>query len=648
MRDSFHKLKWILLAVIAAFVFGFVFLDMGLRGATSAGADENRTYAARVNGEMISYSDYTRAYKNIEDNYRQMYGGQWTPELAVSMGLQRQVVDSLVDQRLLLQEAERLNLTATPEEIRDKIRELPVFNEGGKFVGAELYTRYVTGPLGYPNAAAFEADVAKEITLTKMESALANSIVISPKAAEAEYRRTSENAKIRYVLYPSSRESANVTVTPAEVDQFYKNNQLKYSHGEQRQIKYLIADYSKLRAQVIPSDADVKRRYDASKENYKSGEAAQVQHILVKVEPTATPQQDAAAKAEAEQIVAQLRAGADFATLARQHSDDPSSSNQGGEMGFVEKGATVEAFEQAIFSIPLNQISDPIRTPEYGYHIVKVTARRPPSYRPFEEVKAQIAAAMADDTAKAQARESINGLATRLRSTPPKTAEEFAALGNDRVTANASEWFSKGDSIPGIGYHAPLVQWAFSANVGAVGEVIGTQRGMVIPYLSAVRGAGVTPLTEIRAKVENDARLAKAQVLARNVIAQAAASSKSLDEIATKTGLAASEATVTRQGYVAGFTGDTTALIDAAMNAPAGQISGPVLIGDGALMFQVVEQKRVDAKELAENREQHMEMLRQQQSRSLRTVLLQRLKKEANVDINEELLREQSAQQQGV
>src|SRR5688500_20337124 len=91
MRDSFHKLKWILLAVVVAFVFGFGFLDMGLSGAMGNDPNDNRVYAARVDGETITYNDYFRALKHYEDMYGQMYGQQWTPQMAQQMGLPRQV-----------------------------------------------------------------------------------------------------------------------------------------------------------------------------------------------------------------------------------------------------------------------------------------------------------------------------------------------------------------------------------------------------------------------------------------------------------------------------------------------------------------------------------------------------------------------------
>jgi len=159
MRESFHHLKWILLAVVAAFIIGFVFIDMGLGGAASGRQQDDRAYAARVNGSTISYRDFQRALYFTTENYKRMYGDRFNDEMAQAMGIQKQVLDTLVDQRLLLQEAERLHLDATQEEIRRKILTIQTLNPDGKFVGNELYTRFVQ-QIGFDNAADFEDDLA--------------------------------------------------------------------------------------------------------------------------------------------------------------------------------------------------------------------------------------------------------------------------------------------------------------------------------------------------------------------------------------------------------------------------------------------------------------------------------------------------------
>jgi peptidyl-prolyl cis-trans isomerase D len=647
MRDSFHHLKWILLAIVAAFIIGFVYVDMGLGGATRNPQQDVRAYAARVNGETISFREYERALYYTTRNYEQVYQKPLSAEMIQQMGLPKQVLDSLVDQHLLLQQAQRLHLTATEDEVRAKILQIPVLNTGGKFVGEEMYARYVTGSLGYTSPAEFENELNREITLSKMESALSNSLIISPKAAEAEYRRATENAKIKYAMLPISRVAATVTVTAPEVDQYYAQNQAKYTHTEQREIKYLVADLGSIKSQIKPSDAELKQRYDSTKEDYKHPSQAHILHILIKVDTTATPEVDAAAKAKAEGLVKQLRAGADFATLARANSQDPSSAGNGGDMGFVDQGQTVQAFDTAAFSAPLNTVLDPIRTADFGYHIIKILERREAGYRSFEEVKPRLTAVMINDLSMNRARDAITAIAARMREKKPKSVEEFTANANvaSGVSSNDSQWFSKSDAPAGLGNNPAIGAWAFQANLGDISDVIGTQRGPAIAYLYNIRKAGITAESEIRAKVESDARDAKAREVAKSEMAKALPAAN-IDELAKKLNVPALETTVQRAGFVSGFRGDTSPLVDAAMAANAGELKGPIALNDGAVAFQVTAQKKVDAKEAEENRVSYSEMLRQQEARSLRTVLLQRLRKSATVDINQNLLQQQQPQQQ--
>ncbi len=636
MRESFHHLKWILLAVVAAFIIGFVYVDMGLGGAQER-RETNRSYAARVNGETISYNDFNRALYFAEENYRRMYGQQFTPEMAESMGLNRQVLNSLIDQRLLLQQARRLHLTASPEEVRRRILGIPMLNPSGKFVGPELYSRYV-GQMGFATPADFEDEMTREITIDKMESALANSVVISPKAAEAQLQRNSENAKIRYVVYSAANESAGVAAPPAEVDAFYRAHPDKYSHMEQRELKYLVADIARIRSQIVPTAQQIRARYDATKENYKSPGSAHILHILIKVEPNTPPQQDAAAKAKATALVQQLRAGADFAKLAKENSQDPSSAGNGGDMGFVDRGTTVEPFDQAAFTIPLNTIGDPIRSQEYGYHIIKVLERKEPGYKPFELVRAQIASQVTNQMAQDQAREEITRVAARIRAKKPASPAEFATFATERVSSNDTQWFQKADNVPGLGFNQQLMTWTFAAKQGDISDQpIGTNRGPIIAYLAGIRPAGITALSEIRQKVENDAKMAKAREIARQKLAAAMAGASAIDAVASKLGLVPQETVVTRQSGVRSIPGDTSALVEAVLAGKAGTVGGPVVAGDGAVAFQISEQKKLTPEELAQNVVAYMDQQRQRESRNLRTSLLQRLRKDSEVDVNEKV-----------
>jgi parvulin-like peptidyl-prolyl isomerase len=176
--------------------------------------------------------------------------------------------------------------------------------------------------------------------------------------------------------------------------------------------------------------------------------------------------------------------------------------------------------------------------------------------------------------------------------------------------------------------------------------VIGTQRGPLIAYVKGVRPAGVSALADIRARVEQDAKMARAREAARAALAKAMAGATAVDAVGSKTGITPAETSVTRQGFINGIPGDSSALAEAVMKANPGEVKGPVVAGDAAVAFQVLEQKKVTDTDISQHRAEFVEVLRQQQARTLRASLLQRLRKDASIDVNQKLL-QNPAQQQG-
>ncbi|MEO8216330.1 MAG: peptidylprolyl isomerase [Acidobacteriota bacterium] len=638
MRNSFKHLKWILVFVVFVFVV-FVFAQWG--GGASAGADEGSgSYVARVNGDTISTQDFDRAVYFTQKNYEQMYGQSLTPEILKAMNLPQQVLGSLVERKLLLQQAARLELTATEGEVRKRIYEIPVLNPEGKFVGADLYQRYVTSNLGYPSAAAFERDIREEVTLSKLQSAMVNSVILSPQWAQEEYRRRNENAKIQYVLFPADRAASSVAVRAADVESYYKEHANKYTHAEQRKVKYLLADLAQIRSQIEVNDDQLRKQYEQSREAFKTGDSVRASHILIKVDASASPAEASAAKAKADALLAQLKAGADFATLAKANSADPGSAVKGGDLGFFQKNQMVPEFEQLAFSLPVGQLSDVFKT-QFGYHILKVTEKRPAGYAPFDEVKPQLERQIRDEKAATVARERIAEVRARMKQSAPKTDQEFRALAAGNVSFNDTGWFGKNDPINGLGRNPELSSWAFAAKQNDIGEILQSQRGPLVPILTDTRPAGVPPLDEIRSDVEADAKTGKAAQAAAQQLA-AALSGHSLEDAAKTLSLNVSEATVTRLGAIAGITGNSHPLVEAALSSAPGQVKGPVVIDQGAVAFRVTEQKKFDPALYSTERESFMSTMQINEARKLQNSLVDKLKKEAKIETNEKLLQERS------
>jgi peptidyl-prolyl cis-trans isomerase D len=130
MRASFHQLKWTLFAVIIVFVLGFVFFS----GSDWGGGGSNQVIA-RIGSDQVSAVEFGRIYQNQVQRYRELYKGSLTPELARALDLPRQVLDGIIDRKLRLEAAKRLNLTVTDEELARSIAALPYFQENAKILG---------------------------------------------------------------------------------------------------------------------------------------------------------------------------------------------------------------------------------------------------------------------------------------------------------------------------------------------------------------------------------------------------------------------------------------------------------------------------------------------------------------------------------
>ncbi len=636
MRDSFQHLKWILIVVIGLFV-ALVFVDWGGAGRTGGGVSDLGAAAVRVDGEAISFGEYRRALYFMERRFEQAYGQQMNDELRRILGIEQRVLTELVNDHILLREAARMNLAATEGEIRKAILDVDDLNPGGEFVGSELYERYVTS-LGFSSAADYERVIARDLTLSKMRSALASSIAIAPAEVEAEYRRQKENATIQFVYLPNDKVEEGIEVSPEETEGFYSEHSNRYGHGEQRRVRYLIADLAQTRAGLRIEDEELETYYDRIKGQYQTGESVRASHILIPLSPDAGEEIQAAARQRAEDLVAQLRGGADFAELAKATSSDPGSAALGGDVGFFERGAMVPEFEQAAFSLPIGDISDPVKT-QFGYHILKVTEKRDTGFKPLDEVRVEVSTQFLDEKALNMARDAVASARARVVSEKPTAEAGLRAIADatQGVALNDTQWFERNDSIFGIGRSEALAGWAFAAAVGEVSAVFETTRGPIVGWLDNSREAGISELSEVRAVVEADALQAKTAEQAREQLASAVLEG-TLESVAEKFELTVQDATVSRGGTIPTLTGNVEPVVNAAFAGMAGAIAGPVAIDQGAVLLNVKEQMRFDPAVFESEKDQFVDTLRREEANKLVGALLDKLRGEADIVYNDALL----------
>ena len=636
-RENFKHLKWILWLVIAVFVI-FVFVDWGM-GSGRGGSGQNPNVAARAGSLQISAADFQKEFKRAERRAQQMYGKNFGPELARLLNLPQQVVNGLIDRRLMQEEARRLGLKVTDEELRAKIVALKdgqsgalLFVRDGNFIGDAGYRRVLAQNDMTPDG--FEAEMREQILLEKLNRFLSESVVVTDQEVEDDFASRSVKAKISYVLLAPSAAAAPA-ISDADAEAWFKQNPGAYKLPEQRKAKYLLVETAKVRTSVQVSEADVATEYTQNAETYKKGEEVHARHILYKVSDSAP---DAAQKAKAEATARKLKGGADFAALAKTESDDPASKTTGGDLGSFGRGQMVKEFEQAAFDAEPKAIVGPVKT-SYGYHVIQVLEKTPERVQPIFEVSAGIRARLMDKKASEEARRLAKELAEKVAKIGKPSDEDLRKLAVGPVTLSDTEYVGRGDTPAGLGNPA-FTAALFALTPGQVSVPVSTQRGEAILKLADTRPPGLPAFAELKSRVISDLARKKQDDSAVTALTEAAASGKTLEEIAKQVGqIVETPAEFGKNGPVPGLP-PVKAILDAAFTAKPGEIKGPFGVpGRGALVLRVEQQTPFDKAAYEAQKDKIKESLKTQKSDRLLQAMITRRRNDLKIERNDDLLK---------
>lgn len=644
-RENFKHLKWVLWLVIAIFVV-FVFVDWGM-GSTRSGRG-GADYAAKVGSSKITEAEFRREYVQAEDRYRQMYGQSFSPELARTMNLPSQVLNSLVDRRLLRDEAARLGLTVSDDEVTARILRMRdqqgnlLFVKDGGFVGEATYRRMLAGANLSPEG--FEADTREQVLMEKLNRFVSSSAFVADDELRADFEGRTVKAKIAYALVPAPAVAPDA-VSDAEAEALFKKDPSKYQLPERRKAKYLLVESAQLRAEVARkvTDADVAAEYSKNLEAYKKGEEVTVRHILYKSD--GTPAADAAARGKAEAAVKKLKAGADFAALAKAESEDPGSKGSGGDLGAVSRGRMVKEFEDAAFGAAQGEIVGPVKSP-FGFHVLQVTGKTAERVQPLFEVASSIRARLEEARAGDEARRLARELADRVVKLGKKPSDDdLRKLTRPGVTFNETELLGRSDAPAGIGPNQAFMQVLFDLPVGEVSEPVATARGEAIVKTVEVKPAGPATFPDVKARVKADLVGKKQEELALSAARSAMGAGTTVEDAAKAAGVKVeTPEAFPKAGPVPGL-GASKSLLDAVFAAAAGETKGPVWVaGRGAAIFRVVEVTPFDPVAFDKQKVEATERLRQQKAGRLFQSLVQRLRTESKIEVNRELLARFSGQ----
>lgn len=635
MRNSFHHLKWTLFLVIAVFILGFVFWS-------GSSTDQNKAgqIVARVGNERITAVEFDRQYRAQVERYRQMYQGNFSPELERALDLPRNVLDSMIERMLRLESAKRLDLHVSDEELAQKIVTLPFFQENGQFIGRDKYEKMLRSNSIQPER--FEEELREDMLLEKYAGLVKASVVVPDAELAREFATRNDKATIEYILVPAARLESNAQPTDADLEAYLDKHKDRYRAPVQRRVKYLLVDRGRVRSKITPTDAEIRAAYEQRKDSFNVPEQVNAAHILISVKADGGANADALAKARAENLAARAKApGADFAKLANENTDDASGKTSGGKLPPFSHGQMVPEFEAAAFSMAPGEIRGPIKT-QFGYHVIKVDSKTPARQRPLEEVRGAIVADLAEKQAAAEVDRLSRELAVKLKSQGSASDDDLRKLQSDVVTYNTTEWAARGDAVPGIGANQKFADEAWTTALGKVSATpITTARGIVFVRPSEERAAGVPPFAELKAKLESDW---KAERREKDALAQLEPASK---ELATGTTLAAlagrygTEVKTTTEFGPAGpvpEVGAAPELAAAVFKTTQGQAGPPVAVPNGFVLFRVLTRTEGNRVTFEAQKEQLRESIRSREAERLTRAYLQQMRAARSVEVNEELL----------
>ena len=635
MRNSFHHLKWTLFGVIGVFILGFVFWS-----GDAGDQDPAAQIVAKVGDKRITAIEFDRQYRAQVERYRQMYQGNFSPELERALDLPRNVLDSMIERILRLEAARRMKLQVSDEELAAKIVLLPYFQENNQFIGREKYEKMLRASGLQPDR--FEDEMREDVLLQKHSELVKASVAVSDAELLREYAARNDKATIEYILVPASRLETAAQATDAELQQYLDKHKDRYRTPVQRKIKYLLVDRSKVRAKVKPTDSEIAADYEKRKDTFNVPEQVNAAHILVSVKPDGGEGADAAAKAKAESLAARARLpGADFAKLANENTDDPTGKSTGGQLPPFSRGQMVPEFEAEAFEMAPNEVRGPVKT-QFGYHIIKLNGKTPARTRSLDEARPAIVNEISERQASAEADRIARELGEKLKGNASASDDDLRKLQTDVITYNTTEWSGKGDSVSGIGANQKFSDEAWALPVGRISSTpVTTQRGVAFVRPSEERAAGLAPFSELKTRLEQDWKTERRE---KDALAQLEPAAKELASGATLVSLAQRYGTEVKTSTEFGPAGPVPEigaapeLAVAVFQTPQGQAGRPVAVPNGFVLFRVLTRNEASREAFQTQKDELRESIRSREADRLTRSYLQQMRAERKVEVNDQAL----------
>jgi peptidyl-prolyl cis-trans isomerase D len=635
-----YVLGGLLLIICASMV---ITLIPGGLGGDTFGGQPGRGVIAKVGTDEITAVE-------VQQTARQMLQQQM-PQGGANMGMllpffTQRAAEQLITRQLLLNEAEHLGLRATSDEIKDELqhgRYSATLFPGGTFIGEQEYEQMLQRANLTP--AKFENDVIRpDILISKLQALISDGANVSEAEIREQFLKLNSKVKFDYAVFKQDDIKKGLHPTEEELKAYYDQHKSVYANSipEKRKVKYAVVETSKAEASVKISQDDLRAYYDQYRDQYKVPEQVKVSHILIKTPPAGADgkvDDKAVTEAEhrAEDLLKQIKGGANFEDLAKKYSEDPGSAKQGGSIGWIGKGQTVPEFEKAAFSLPKGQISDLVKS-SFGFHIIRVDDKQEGHTKSLDEVKDQIEPILRRQKGQQIAQKEAEELLKQARA----IGLDAAAAAQSIPVIN-SDFFERKDMLPGLGPAPQFMDAVFAAADKAPPDMATATQGEAVFQLLAIKPAATPTFEEVRSRVETEfANDRSGTLLTQKTkeLSDRAKAEHDLKRAAKELGASVKTSDfVLPDGQVPDL-GSMTGQAAVAFTLKPGEISGPINSGADGVVLQVLEDQKPDEADYAAKRDQIRDTLLQAKQQEIFglfiTNLREQMEKAGKVKINQD------------
>ncbi len=486
-----HAKSWLIKAALGGIIIVFIFWY-----GWSGPGEERGNYVAKVNQDIITWDYYSSVYNSELEKIRLRFRGRMPEGLLDRLDLKKKVVKGLVDQQLLMQESKRLGFFVTGQDLVEDIRTNPAFQVNGTFDDRAYKLRLAEIKL---SPGAYENIRKHEMLEAQLATLLTDGVKTDPEEVKKLWHFQNDKLVLSILLVKPGTEKQRAAVDADALKAFFKKNEKKYELPASLKLEYVLFSWRDVQNQVSVPEDEVLSYYHNHPKEFTSPEAIRARHILIKVQPDADKEKMAELKKKAEDILARIKGGEDFAKVASKESQDEATGGKGGDLGFFARGTMGPELEKAAFDLGPGEVAGPVFT-KLGYHLIKLEEKKPEKLSEFEVVKEKLLAKLLEEKARKKATEDSEKFYEEVYRTEDLEgpAKKFG------LEVKKAESITKAGGIPNAGKDPKLMDEAFQLKKGEISRLVKTGDDYVVIKLVERTGERIPDLEAVQDVVLKD------------------------------------------------------------------------------------------------------------------------------------------------